>query len=54
MEQFVFFALLYSVGLMLGLQFYRKVPLGFIVLTAFFWGVLIWVILALFLNVNNV
>jgi len=49
MEQFVFFALLYSVGLMLGLQFYRKVPLGFIVLTAFFWGVLIWVILAIVL-----
>ena len=49
MEQFVFFALLYSVGLMLGLQFYRKLPLAFIVLTAFFWGVLIWVILAIVL-----
>jgi hypothetical protein len=49
MEQFVFFALLYSVGLMFGLQFYRKLPLMFIALSAFFWGALGWVILTLFL-----
>jgi hypothetical protein len=49
MEQFIFFALLYSVGLMFGLQFYRKLPLTFIALTAFFWGVLGWVILAVVL-----
>jgi hypothetical protein len=49
MEQFVFFVLLYSVGLMFGLQFYRKLPLMFVALSAFFWGALGWVILTLFL-----
>ncbi len=52
--QGIFFFVLYLVGVFFALLFKRRLPVGFLCISGFFWGVLEYVLLAMFFLVSTI